>query len=324
MTTPYFDYFINKKILITGGAGYLAYSLTSLLSDVNCSITRLDLNFSGFSKNGKAKIKDVQGDISKTETFDGLLDDIDIIFHFAAQTSVYKANENPMVDWQINVVPMLNMLEICRKKNLKPVILFSGTVTEAGMPVSLPVNEKHPDNPITIYDLHKLMSENYLKYYVKQDFVKGAVLRLANVYGPGPKSSSVDRGILNMMIRRALNGENLTLYGDGKYIRDYIYVKDVARAFLFAASNIEKTNGQHFVIGSGNGITIADAFNLVVDRVSLKTSKKVEVNNVPPPSTLSLIENRNFVADSSKFMKYAGWNAEYTLNMGIDAVIESM
>jgi len=80
---------------------------------------------------------------------------------------------------------MLNLLEICRKKKLKPIVLFSGTVTEAGICQEMPVNETVKDSPITIYDIHKLMAETYLKHYCRQGFVRGAILRLANVYGPG-------------------------------------------------------------------------------------------------------------------------------------------
>jgi nucleoside-diphosphate-sugar epimerase len=186
----------------------------------------------------------------------------------------------------------------------------------------LPVDENHPDYPVTIYDLHKLMAEGYLKHYTAQDVVRGAVLRLANVYGPGAKSSSADRGVLNLMIQKALKGETLTVYGDGNYMRDFVYVEDVAHAFLEAGAKIDGVNGQHFVIGSGQGHTIAEAVNLVAERVALKTGQRVPVIHVEPPAALSQIETRNFVADTTRFSYATGWKARVSLVEGIDRTID--
>jgi nucleoside-diphosphate-sugar epimerase len=166
------------------------------------------------------------------------------------------------------------------------------------------------------------MAENYLKYYVRQNIVKGAILRLANVYGPGPKSSRSDRGILNQMIRKALAGEPLTVYGTGDQIRDYVYVEDVALAFLKAACNIESVNGRHFVIGSGKGHTIAQAMSLVAERVALMTGISVPLKHVAPPPSLLPIESRNCVADTGLFSESTGWKANCMLTEGIDFTIK--
>lgn len=202
--------------------------------------------------------------------------------------------------------------------------MFSGTATEVGIPKSLPVNETQEDYPVTIYDLHKLMAENYLKYYSRQGIVQGTVLRLTNVYGPGPKSSSADRGVINMMMYKALAGEPLTVYGKGDNLRDYVYVKDVVSAFLRATIHMEQLNGKHFVLGSGKGHTIAQAINLVADRVALKTGQRVSVKHIEPPSFQSPIEGRNFIADTRQFTLATGWQAHYPLKDGIDQTLETL
>lgn len=317
------NFFTNKKILITGGGGYLASRLLTFLCDIECQIICIDKPDQHFQKPiGKAAIDILALDIRDGSIWQHVLAGVDIVFHFAAQTSVYKANECPSSDVEINVIPMLRLLETCEKNGLAPIILFSGTVTEAGIPVRLPVDEVHPDNPVTIYDLHKLMAENYLKYFVKRGIVRGTVLRLANVYGPGPPGSSADRGILNLMIRKAIAGQPLTVYGQGNFLRDYIFVDDVAQAFIQAAEHIDATNGQHYVIGSGQGNSIIDAFSLVADRVTKKTSHRVPVVCVEPPENLSSIEMRNFVANSSKFSRDTGWRSRYSFVDGIDHTIE--
>jgi nucleoside-diphosphate-sugar epimerase len=318
-----FNSFYNKNILITGGAGYLATNLIAQLCKTDCHIIRVDRPGVHFVPLvGKITFRDIEADIRDRVIWESLLDDVDIIFHFAAQTSVYVAEQDPHADLAINVMPMLHLLETCRKKKFNPIVLFSGTVTEAGLTERLPVNEDCPDHPITVYDLHKWMAENYLKHYTRAGIIRGVVLRLANVYGPGPKSSSADRGVLNMMIRKALQCQQLTVYGDGKYLRDYVYVEDVAQAFLNAVANIDSVSGKHFVIGSGKGYTILQAINLVAERVAIKTDKRVPVVNIEPPSLLSPIEFRNFVADTHQYTKSTGWRAKWSLTEGIDATIQ--
>ena len=319
------DNLAGKRILISGGAGYLGTSLVNLLKDVNCHIIRLARP--GGTRlapvNGVAQFEDVTGDVRKRATWERTLEGVDMVLHFAARTSAYAANENPLADLDGNVVPMLHLLETCRQQGWRPTVSFASTVTIVGIPTRLPVDETHPDNPITVYDLHKLMAERYLKYYSGQGTVRGVVLRLANVYGPGPKSSNAGRGVLNMMVRKALNGEPLTVYGKGDYLRDYVYVEDVVCAFLMAGANIERVNGQHFVIGSGQGHTLAEAFNLVAELVGLKTGQRVSVTHIEPPTPQSPIEARDFVADTTRLSQATGWQARVLLTEGIDRTIDA-
>jgi nucleoside-diphosphate-sugar epimerase len=316
--------FFGKNILISGGAGYLAANLVALLKDIDCRITRLHRQGSRPEPvAGKARIIDAGGDLRDSGIWEKILPGVDIVFHFAAQTSTYAANEDPVADRLVNVLPMLHLLEACRRQGNRPTVCFASTVTIAGIPERLPVNESHTDHPLTIYDLHKLMAEQYLRWYAEQGFVRGVSLRLANVYGPGPRSSRADRGVLNQMIRRALAGEDLTVYGEGDQERDYVYVEDAARAFLAAALHSEALNGRYFVIGSGQGHTIAEAMNLVAARAAARTGKPVRVYHVEPPEDLSTIEQRHFVADTAQFHSATGWQPRYNLAQGIDLTLEA-
>lgn len=315
--------FKGKKILITGGAGYLASNLVSLLSQTECRIIRMDRPGAGWEKVcAAAQVTDVTCDIRDPSVWD-VLAGIDFIFHFAAQTSTYVANDAPVDDQAINVMPMLNLLEACRRLGTCPTLCFASTVTIAGIPERLPVNETHPNHPLTVYDLHKSMAEQYLRWYAEQGFVNGVALRLANVYGPGPRSSRSDRGILNQMVRRALEGKKLTVYGTGEYVRDYVYVEDVARAFMSAALHGRVLSGRYFVIGSGTGHSIAEAMRMIADHAMAKTGLPVDVEHIAPPDALSPIEQRHFVADSRCFGEVTGWSASYSLAEGIDHTLEA-
>jgi nucleoside-diphosphate-sugar epimerase len=316
-------YYHEKKIVITGGAGYLASSIIRILQNVDCRITRIDRSEASFEPIcGKSYIKDICTDITNTDLWKDVIPGTDIIFHLAAQTSANLSNEKPLLDLSINAIPLLHILEECRRSSNNLILLFAGTVTQAGMPTILPVNESHPDRPITIYDIHKLMAEKYIEIFTEMGFVQGAVLRLSNVYGPGPSSSSADRGILNGMIQKALKGEPLTMYGRGEWLRDYLYVEDAAEAFLLAGAHIDSVKGQHFVVGSGKGHSLHDAFHLVAERVTAKAGLRVKVVQVAAPSSLLPIETRQFVADPTKFKRATGWLAQYSLKDGIDRTIE--
>ena len=316
------DYIQGKRLLITGASGYLASNLAQSLKKFPCKVRRLTRNSKLSPLKGMAIFEDFTGDIQDPSVWDRAMEGVDTVFHFAAQTSVYVADKNTLSDYQANVLPMLLMLETCKKKEKRPDILFAGTSTTVGLPIELPVNENFPDRPITVYDTNKWLAEAYLKYYARIGIVRGTSLRLTNVYGPGVKSSSGDRGVLNIMAKKALSGENLTLYGEGKFIRDYIYIEDVLFAFLLALVNMEKLNEKHFVLGSGEGNSISKALHQIADKANQKTGKQVRVNQIAPPAGLSPIEERNFIADSMSFSEITGWEAKISLNEGIDKTLE--
>jgi nucleoside-diphosphate-sugar epimerase len=202
-------------------------------------------------------------------------------------------------------------------------VLLAGSVTQAGVTHAIPVNEAHDDRPATTYDRHKLMAEELVKRHVSLGRIRGASLRLANLYGPGPRSSGADRGVLNAMVRRAAAGEPLTIYGHGRFLRDYLHVGDAAAAFVAAAARIDAIDGRHFVVGSGVGCTIAEAFQLVAERAQAKTRHAVKVRHVEPRTPLSDLERRNFVADTTRFTQATGWRACRSLAEGIDETLEA-
>jgi nucleoside-diphosphate-sugar epimerase len=319
-TLPFFK---NKTVLFTGSSGYIASCMTAALSSINCRLVRLTRNAARLHPvSGAFQVNDIEVDITSDCDWSRILDGVNIVFHLASQTSVATADQDPARDFLVNVKPLMDILNACTVNGYRPVIVFAGTTTEIGIPHNLPVSENHYEAPITIYDIHKLVAEKYLKFHAGAGRIRGCTLRLSNVYGPGPKSSSADRGILNLMIRKALNGESLTLYGNGEQVRDYIYIDDAANAFFHAAVHIGKADGRHFVIGSGTGHTIAEAFRIVAERVAAKTGRKVEVIHITPPGGLSPIETRNFFADITEFSAATGWIPRYPLAEGVDRTID--
>jgi UDP-glucose 4-epimerase len=318
-------YYSGKTILITGAAGFIGSSLVRALSGIDCNLICLKTGDREFdvAPDSKARIAVHKGDIRSPVIWDDLWEDTDIVFHLAAQTSSRFANQNPIEDMELNLVPVVRFIDTCQKRGIRPDIIFSGTVTQTGLTTNFPVDEGRRDLPITTYDISKLASEKYLQYYKMAMGGRSTTLRLANVYGPGSKSSSSDRGILNMMIINALAGKELTVYGEGDYIRDYVFIDDVVGAFLTAGAYMHVINGQYYVIGSGKGHSIKEMAETVRDLVAKIADKHVKIVHVPIPPDLSKIELRHFVADIRKFSIASGWEPKFSLQKGVSSTIRS-
>lgn len=313
---------LDRHCLVTGGAGYVAASLVSQLAPLAASVRRFGRSEARPpAPAGRARIEDWVGDVRKRDDFERALAGIDVVFHLASQTSVYVADQDPPADLEANVLPMQHLLEHCRNAQRPLVVVFASTVTITGLAEKLPVSEDTPDVPVTTYDLHKRMAEQYLEFYVRRGLVRGGTLRLANVYGPGPKSSRADRGVLNAMVRRALAGETLKVYGSGEYTRDYVYVDDVARAFVNAAEHPDALAGQSLVLSNGHGVTLRHAIGRVAALAQEHTGKPVAVEHVEAPASLSPIEYRNFVGDTARLQKATGWAPRVDLDEGIRRTI---
>ncbi len=267
------------KVLVTGASGLIGTALVDKLRGGSNSIFCQSRSF----HEDELGVKWIKHDLI-SDSWDCLsLPKIDVIYHLAGQTSTYSARQNPIADLSANVLTLLNMLEYFKMQAHPPFIVLAGTVTEVGLTDQLPINESFPDFPITFYDLSKLTAEKYLKLYVKERFVNGCCLRLPNVFGRMKSGQMLDRGIIDKVYRRAIAGQNINLYGDGSFIRDYLFLDDVVSALVLASENIERTNGRMFCLGSGQGITLKDAFLKVIAAAALVTGKKVELVQVPPP-----------------------------------------
>jgi UDP-glucose 4-epimerase len=297
------SFYEGKKILITGMSGFIGSALSKALTAVSCEVT--------------AK--------TRGQEWKDCLENIDIVFHLAAQTSAAWADLNPDEDYDANVQPVLNLIEFLdtKPRAVPLTVIFAGSVTQCGIPQTVPVNETHPDQPVTVYDRHKWTAEILLLQAARTGLLKACSLRLPNIYGPGPASSSSDRGVLNQMMARALAGQDLTLYGEGEFTRDYLFLEDTVEAFLAAGAAIEKLNGGRYVLGSGEGRTIREAFEQIAETARTLTGKEISIFKKTYPEGTSPIEFRNFVADTAVFRERTGWSARTPLTDGIRKTMES-
>ncbi len=310
--------------LVTGGGGYVAGSLVPELVERGYRVRRMARDAARLPATpyGPDRVEDFVGDLTNVADLERAVEGVDAIFHLGSQTSVYVAEQDPEADLAVSVLPTLHLIQACRARGGCPTLLLASTVTVYGLTTRLPVDESFAAAPETVYDFHKLLAERYLVHYAKLGVVRGASLRLANVYGPGPPSSKPDRGVLNTMVKRALNGESLKIYGRGDFLRDYVYVGDVARAFALAAEKPDSVNTRHFMIATGQGTTVAQAVETVARLVERRTGRAVPIDHVPMPEGLSPIEKRNFVADPRAMDEAVGFRATTSLEEGVERTID--
>ena len=309
---------------MTGAAGFIGGRLVNRLAAEACRIIRVARTAPpSIDVPLAAEVIDVVGDVCDRATWDQVAD-ADVVLHLAAQTSGAVAAGNAAADFHANVTPMRHLLDACRQRRVHPIVVFAGTVTEAGIPSRVPVTEDDTDDPITTYDRHKLMAEDDSEGGgVARQRVRRDTAPVQRVW-TGWRGVRQDRDIPNRMIAAAMQGQPLTVYGTGEYVCDYVFIEDVVDAFLMAAAHPDPINGRHFIVGSGRGVTIREAFELVAARVEARTGRRVPVITADPPGGLSDIQRRHFVADPSRFSAATGWRAAWSLADGIDRTIEAL
>jgi UDP-glucose 4-epimerase len=311
----------GKRVLVTGADGYVGTTILSQLREVDCAVRALVLPTDGgaavaLGAIGPATTEVVSGDLRTTTDFGPWLDGVDVVIHLAAQTSHYVANANPTDDWAISVAPAVRLLEWCRANGARPRIVFASSATVVGLPTVLPVDEQVRCVPVTVYDIHKLAVEEYLSFFASEHGIPSCSLRLANVYGRGLVATKPDRGILNLMVKRALGGEDLTVFGSGTWFRDYVHLRDVAAAFLRAAGAPEdKVSGRAFNVCTGTGTRFSDVLALIAGEAEKLVGKKSRIVHVD--KVLSPIDERSYIGDPRALRDAAGWSAEVELRSGV-------
>jgi len=314
----------NKKILITGGAGFLGANLARRLL-INNKVSlfvkpETDLwRIKDIKENKNVEI--IKGNLLNKEELRKALEEKDYIYHFAWQTDLKKSMENPIEDLKNDIGGLLNILENCRMYNKNVKIIFASTVTVIGIPKENPVKEEEKENPLSIYDANKLLAEKYLKIYKENYGIKICILRLSNIFGEYQRIDNSNRGVLNFMIGRALREEDLIIYGDGNFIRDYCYIPNYIDAFIIAAEK-ENTNGEIYIIGSGEGKTFKEVVEKIRYIFEKSKNKKIVVKFIKFPEGDNKINKRDFIADFSKFNKDVGWKPKISFDEGLEKTIE--
>lgn len=308
---------LNKKsVLVTGGAGFVGSHLAERLYEKGCRLTILDNLSNGYIENISELLKNgnvefIKGDVRDLDVCLAACKEKDIVFHEAAQINPVVAVEKPFLDFEINALGTLNMLEAARRNDVQKFV-FASTNVYAD-PKYLPVDEQHPIDLLSPYAASKLSGEAYCIVYNNTYGLKTVRLRYTNIYGPRQRSTKNESGVVTIFIERVLKNQPPVIFGDGNQTRDFIYVSDVVKANILAAES-DNSAGEVFNIGHGKETSINALAELIL-KIAGNNDLKIKYESQ------RAADFRRCVADISKAKKILGFSPEVELEFGLSETI---
>jgi UDP-glucose 4-epimerase len=299
----------EKKVLVTGGAGFIGYHLCSKLSNLTDDLTIYDDLSSGKMENVKdvPKAKFVKGDILDLKTLYGI-EKSDLIYHLAAQVVVPYSMENPLIDFETNAKGTLCVLEKARKDDAK--LVFASSAAVYGNPTQLPTSEEYGFHPFSCYGLSKVVGEEYCNIYREQYGLDIVITRFANVYGLRC------HGVIHDFLEKlAKNPNKLEIIGTGQQSRDLVHVSDVVE-LLVKVGSLKSANGQTYNVGLGKTTKIIDLAKLMLQILNLQDKTVVTTTGVSWQGDINTIWFNN-----QKARIELNWTPKVTLEDSIKEVI---
>lgn len=307
----------GKRVLITGGLGFIGSNLARRLVRVGARVTLVDslipvyggnlFNISDIKDSVTYNISDVRDPHSMAYLVQGQ----DFLFNLAGQTSHMDSMTNPQADLDINAAAQLTILEACRMANPDIKLVFASTRQLYGKPDYLPVDELHPIRPIDVNGINKLAGEWYHLLYNNVYGIRACALRLTNTYGPAMRVKDARQTFLGIWIRLLAEGKPIKVFGDGKQLRDFNYVDDCVDALLLAGAS-DAANGKVYNLGSREVINLGD---LAAMMVNLGYGGQYEL--VPFPAERKAIDIGDYYSDFGLISKELGWAPKIDLHEGL-------
>lgn len=315
-------HFKGRAALITGGLGFIGSNLARRLADLGARVTVIDslipqyggklFNISGYEDKLKVNIADVRDEHS----MDYLVRDQDFIFNLAGQVSHLDSMHNPYVDLDINCRSQLSILEACRKHNPNVRVVFSGTRQIYGKPQYLPVDERHPIDPVDVNGVNKVAGEWYHIVYHRAYGLRTTSLRLTNTYGPRMRVIDARQTFLGIWVRQLIEGNEILVYGDGLQKRDFNYVDDVVEALLLCAAN-DNTIGEIYNLGGDEVVALKSLAEQIVTIHGSGAHKLV-----PFPGEQKAIDIGDYYGDYFKIKHALGWQPKIDLEDGLRRTLD--
>jgi len=315
------EFYHGKRVVITGGVGFIGSNLALRLVDLGAEVMLIDsmLPAYGATLENIAPVRDrVQlnfSDVRDSHSLSYLVQEREVIFSLAGQISHSESMRDPMTDLEINCRSQLSLLECCRHNNPNVRVVFASTRQLYGRPRYLPVDEKHPLEPVDVNGINNLAAEMYYTLYHQVYGIPTVSLRLTNTYGPRMEVRNDKKGFSGIFIRNALEGKKIRIFGSGEQRRDFNFVDDVVEALLLAGAAPE-LDGEVFNLGHPTPRSLLEFVQ------ALRQSIPVEYELVPFPAEAQAIDIGDYYGDFQKFHKASGWSPRVDLEQGLARTVE--
>ncbi len=316
-----FETFKSKKVLITGGAGFIGSNLARRLLDLGAEVILIDSLIPEYGGN-LYNIHDIAhlvhlniSDVRDVHSIKYLIQGHDVLFNLAGQTSHMDSMNNPDNDLEINCRAQLSILEACRRYNPSIKVVFASTRQIYGRPVYLPVDEKHPVCPVDVNGINKMAGEWYHILYNNIYGIRACALRLTNTYGPRMRIKDDRQTFVGIWIRNLLQGKQFEVWG-GEQLRDFNYVDDCVDALLLAAER-EEVNGRVFNLGDQTPISLKALADLLVE---LNGGGSYSIHTFPPER--KKIDIGDYYSDFNRFKEAVGWSPKVSLREGFTQTLQ--
>jgi UDP-glucose 4-epimerase len=307
----------DGNVLITGGLGFIGSNLAARLVSEGARVTLCDALIEGYGGN-PANIREIasrvevdRSDVRDADAMARLVAGRDVVFHLAAQVSHVMSLSNPYPDIDINIKGTAVVLEACRARNPRAVVVRSGTRGQYGPAVRLPVSEETPSDPRGIYEISQLSAEMICRTYTRIHGIRTVPLRLTNVYGPRAQMRHSQFGVVNWFVRLALEGRPIPIFGSGKILRDFLYVDDCVEALLAAAASPAAV-GEILNVGHDRPSTFLEVAEILRELVP---GASLEFTDFTPERRAQ--EPGDFVSDIAKIRRLLGWEPRVGLREGL-------
>ena len=303
------------RALVTGGAGFIGSHVADLYLEHGYDVTVLDNFASGRRENVPSRAALAELDLTSADAARVVRDGrFDVVSHLGAQIDVRKSVADPMFDAHINIVGTLNLLEGIRASGYATRLIFSSTGGALyGDFVTPPNIEDYPKDPESPYGIAKLSAELYLAYYARVHRIDTVALRYANVYGPRQDPHG-EAGVVAIFCNRILTDQALTVFGDGSQTRDYVFVKDVARANLAAATRDLPAPGRLDARGFNIGTEIETSVVALAEALQRSAGSNVPIAFAPARPG----EQQRSAVSIAKAQRVLGWRPEVNLHDGLE------
>jgi len=310
-------FFRGKNVLITGGMGFVGSNLAIALVSKGAKVTLVDSMVRDTGGN-LFNIKDIAekvlinfSDVRDEHSMNFLVRGKDIMFNLAGQVSHIDSMVDPYTDLDINARSQLSILEACRKYNPGIKIVYASTRQVYGKPEYLPVDERHPLNPVDINGVNKLAGEWYHVLYDSVYGIKSVSLRMTNTFGPRLLMKHSRQGFIGWFVRQVIEGKEIRIFGDGQQLRDLNYIDDVVDALLICAEN-DGLNGKIFNLGNHPPITLEEIAKLLI-----KINRGGKYRLIPFPKESRKIDIGHYYASFDKFRDATGWEPKVGYEEGL-------